>query len=203
MNPRHQKGFTLVELMAVILIMGLLFAVGVPALMSFRATAVSSGGRSVANTLSLARQYAITHRTRARVYFSLPNPSPGQEKAYSTYVIAAITNNITSTFGLVGQWQALPAGALFGDNTVPKGSLHLLGTERKSWGSSYNTREYAYVEFKATGGAYPTVGNFGTISVYEGIHGSDGKTPKYPREKENRIDVIFDGLVGRTKVLRQ
>lgn len=196
MKVQRFKGFTLVELLSVLLIMGILMAIGIPALTAFRASAVSSGARSVANSLHLARQYAITHRTYARVIFSLQ--TVGQEKAFNTFSIAAMPTNTVFSWLVVGRWESLPMGAIFGDSTAPHGSLEALPTENRNYG--LGTRRYAYIEFKPTGAANTPFSNWGTISVYEGTLTPDGMVRYAPGG--NRADVVFDRLVGRIRIQR-
>ncbi|MCX7887132.1 MAG: prepilin-type N-terminal cleavage/methylation domain-containing protein [Verrucomicrobiae bacterium] len=196
MRKRQHSGFTLVELLSVVLIMGILLAIGIPMLTAFRASAVSAGARSVGNALHLARQYAVTHRTRTRVIFSLQ--TIGQEKAFNTFSVAAMPTNTVSTWKVVGRWESLPLGAAFGDSTAPHGSLESLPTHSGNYGMG--TRRYAYIEFLPTGAANPPFGNWGTISVYEGTVTPDGMVRYAPGG--NRADVIYDRLLGRVRIQR-
>jgi len=199
--------------MAVVLVMGLLMAIGVPALLSFRASAVSSGSRAVANTLSLARQYAITQRCKTRVVFycSLTTQDTVQEKRYNTYaVVAAYPTNIVRWIK-VGNWESLSLGAVFGDNSAPQGALDSLRSELMPLITAFDAngmpnkaanRTFAYVEFAPTGAANPPTGNVGTISVYEGMKDNTTGKINYAPNK-NRTDIVYYGLVGRIRILRQ
>ena len=208
MPPRCQNAFTLLELLSVVLLIGILLALGLPALSSFRATAVSSGSRAVYNTLNLARQYAINRHTNTRVvfYYDGTTQDLNLSKQYGTYTVIARTNMITDPecWCQVGNWESLPLGALFGNSSVTNGSLNdasSLNSTDMDFG--FGTRTVAYIEFKPTGAATsPTGGgsNAGTLSIYEGTRRSDG-TPAYVLNS-NRVDIVYKALVGRIQILR-
>jgi prepilin-type N-terminal cleavage/methylation domain-containing protein len=210
MKVRQQTGFTLVELMVVVLMMAILVAVGIPAISSFRATAVSSGARGVSNTLNLARQYAITHRTDARVVFFYSGTPTSQEvmdKRYRTYGVVARTNSLLMAWAQVGRWETLPMGAVFGNMVAPTGALDTQLRTANNFDYGFGGKSVAYIEFKSTGVANPRTGNTGTISVYEGVYDKSIRNIHYlptgDAATANRIDITYDNLVGHIRIVRQ
>src|ERR1035438_4660881 len=72
MMKSRRDGFTLIEMLTVIVIIAVILGIGVPAFTNLmKSGGLSGASREVANTLGLARQYAITHRTTTRVVFPL------------------------------------------------------------------------------------------------------------------------------------
>ena len=123
---REQCAFTLVELLAVIGIMGLLAAVGVPALKGL----TGSGGRKqalsqVMGALEIARNTAISTGTNAAVIFPdagfTPqgvDPAPYRFRSmaivsYSNTTIATNTNSNIPFEKLISSWIVLPQGISF------------------------------------------------------------------------------------------
>ena len=70
-NPRWLAAFTLIELLVVIAIIGLMAAVGLPALKGFgKSNAVTAAQRQMLDDMGLARQRAIAERTDVYVLFA-------------------------------------------------------------------------------------------------------------------------------------
>jgi prepilin-type N-terminal cleavage/methylation domain-containing protein len=121
-TERSRAAFTLVELLAVIGIMGLLAAVGVPALKGL----TGSGGRKqalsqVISALEIARNTAISTGANAAVIFPDSTFASGEAYkyrsmaivTYSNSTIATNTNSNISYEKLVSSWIVLPQGISF------------------------------------------------------------------------------------------
>jgi prepilin-type N-terminal cleavage/methylation domain-containing protein len=75
-DRRHQRGFTLVEMAIAILIMGLLLAMGIPALQSMNHTLRLQGAaQNVAAQLRLARERAISTGVSQVIHFTPDYPT--------------------------------------------------------------------------------------------------------------------------------
>ena len=80
------RGFSLVELMVVTLIVGLLLAIGVPGFSRYRQTLEYGRGRQqVVLDLMAARQSAITRHVPVAVVFGTP-PAVSDIRTYATHI---------------------------------------------------------------------------------------------------------------------
>jgi prepilin-type N-terminal cleavage/methylation domain-containing protein len=67
----HRRGFTLIEMMAVVALVGMIFALGIPRLSSSRWRALGDAAESIAASLEFARQRAIMTGIPHRVLIDL------------------------------------------------------------------------------------------------------------------------------------
>jgi prepilin-type N-terminal cleavage/methylation domain-containing protein len=133
MTQTQRNGFTLVELLVVITMMAIVMGMGFVMFSGvFKSSALSTGGRQVSTTLSLARQYAITQRQNCRVSFDLDN---------RVYAALATTNYGTTWFEL-GRREVLPTGVAF-TNIAPSGRFFYL--------DNIAVRTNCWIEFTPTG----------------------------------------------------
>ncbi|MBY0400156.1 GspH/FimT family pseudopilin [Myxococcota bacterium] len=73
MTARHREGFTLIEMMAVITLVGMIFALGLPRLGSTRWRELGDAAESIAASLEFARQRAVMTGVPHRVLIDLEN----------------------------------------------------------------------------------------------------------------------------------
>ncbi len=71
MARNHRSGFTLIEMMAVVALIGMIFALGIPRLSSSRWRALGDAAESIAASLEFARQRAIMTGIPHRVLIDL------------------------------------------------------------------------------------------------------------------------------------
>jgi len=218
MTTRRTNGFTLIEMLTVIAIIGILLAATLPAVNSLmKSTGLSVATREVANTLSLARQLAITQRVYARVVFPYSKTGSQPDMWYRTY--AVMTNNdntATLVWKYVSKWEYLPVGVVF-LNAIPGGGLGalddlaslkeepLLPFPDTTFGDNGTL---SYVEFNPTGAATPLTAGGVTPSVLvitEGFTSGGVPTPTSKTSAGTLANVgtiTVDALVGRIQVTR-
>ena len=123
----NKRGFTLVELLAVILIMVTIIAAALPALKALSSTGLSAGARQFSNTMLLARQYAVNKRTCVRVALAvdlLITNSVGTVgsnyvcTAYSVYWGSNYVGGAYKAWWPLQDWRQLPAGVVFTDHNT-------------------------------------------------------------------------------------
>jgi prepilin-type N-terminal cleavage/methylation domain-containing protein len=107
--PRGRRGFTMIELIAVVIIVGVVMSIVAPRFRLSRATAVQLAGQQLAQDLDVSRTRALATRQMARVAFM------ASDRRYGGYLDhdgdKQFSQNAT-------EWQALRA---FGERTLPVG----------------------------------------------------------------------------------
>ncbi len=124
-RPRT-SGFTLIEMMAVIAIIGMVFAIGVPRLSSSRWRALGNAGESIAASLEYARQRAVMTGVPHRVFINLEDGGWRVEwLVREDQALAAVTEE-SSDAGAPGLGAALGAkpGSKGSDDRDPPIDLH-------------------------------------------------------------------------------
>ena len=179
-TERSRAAFTLVELLAVIGIMGLLAAVGVPALKGL----TGSGGRKqalsqVMGALEIARNTAISISTNAAVIFPDSTFASGDAYKYrSMAVVAWNTTNSNAPATMVGSWIVLPQGIALFPNSIsalPQTSnisVRILTTSNPA-------TTFRAISFQSDGaldeGLFPVTQPLPSITFFEGT--VDGTAP--------------------------
>lgn len=201
MRKTRQQGFTLAEMISVLVIMAIILSIAIPTVTNLtKANALNAAAREVSNTLSLARQYAITHRIRTRVVFPYSATTVSSlAPAYLSY--AVMTNNVNAgTWAYVTKWEHLPTGAVFLNNMLANGgALDSLPYDWVPFPALGNYGTLAYIEFGPTGAATQT----GTLTVQGGFIVSGGPNNGLPQATTpyNAVTNVVDNLVGHIQVI--
>jgi len=127
---RQRRGFTLVELLAVVAIMGILAGVAAISLRGLRSPALAGAANEVASAMKSARQMAIASGRRTYLVIPIAN-NPLATNLFRSYAIfeevapgqettrpdagGNYTTNTTSTSWFIPRtdWRTLPDGAVF------------------------------------------------------------------------------------------
>jgi prepilin-type N-terminal cleavage/methylation domain-containing protein len=209
MMKLRKDGFTLIEMLVVIVIIAIVLAITIPSITGLmKSGGLSAASRQVANSLSLARQYAITHRTVTRVVFPFSLTATGTNVApwYQSYAVI----DIGST-NYLSKWEFLPLGTVFMDQSLSifptPPCLNNLKTDTLPFPYTNSTplAILAYIEFQPTGAA----SNPGSLTITEGFL-NNGTTPPtvLPTSKTtsntiaNQSLISVDNIIGRIQVTR-
>jgi hypothetical protein len=192
-------------LISVLVILAILLSIALPALTNLsKASAINAAAREVSNTLSLARQFAITHRVAARVVFPYSaTVISSLAPAYLSYAVMTNDANYAGTWTYVTKWEQLPTGAVFlNGTTAGSGSLNILGPPTLipfpySNPPSPPTALLAYIEFGPTGAASGSQPSMLTIeSGFIDNNRNPQRTAPY-----NCVTNIVDNIVGHIQVI--
>lgn len=104
-----RRGFTMIELIAVVTIVGVVMAIAAPRFRLSRATAVQLAGQQLAQDLDVSRTRALATRLMARVSFR------DTQRRYGGYLDHDGDGQFSQS---ATEWQALRA---FGERTLPPG----------------------------------------------------------------------------------
>ena len=162
---RGARGFTLLELLVVVAIIGVLFAVAMPIFENMGRKDTARAAQQVVNTLRLARQNAVAKRqwtlvivpNRDGTYSADPKAPNSVEKCLRSYAVIAVTNNMDEykmydeeaagptaadmKFEFVSDWKYLPEGVFFDDD------ITLTGNSMFGRGGQYNPSQAGNFKF--------------------------------------------------------
>lgn len=179
----HRTGFTLVELLAVIVIMGILLATVAPSIIGLmRGAALNGATMQVRTALSQARQLAVVRHRTAAVLF--PTNANDVQKGFRAILVIVATNAIEDSWEAVGDWQFLPPGVVYSVQTV-----HQLTNYNPGLMLSSVAEPVPVSMFNYRGRWYDS-----TIDLYEGWVDQSGVRQARPNGATNRL--VIRGLTG-------
>lgn len=114
-----RRGFTMIELMMVVTVVGIMMAIVVPRMRISESTEMQLAGMQMAQDIDLARTRALSTRSRVRIVFT-----PATQDSYTGYLDdngdSTITGSTAEKLALRG-WQTrdLPVRVTFGRGTAP------------------------------------------------------------------------------------
>ena len=197
---RSRAAFTLVELLAVVGIMGLLAAVAVPTLKGL----TGSGGRKqalsqVMGALEIARNTAISTGTNAAVIF--PDSTFTASDAYKYRSMAVVAWNATNTnlpATMVGSWIVLPQGVACFPNSLNSANLPSVTNISVRILTTSSTTNFPAIIFQSDGGLSEDLSTKPTngIAFFEGTVA--GTTPNPTSKMTNFETVRLTRYTGRT-----
>jgi len=218
MRKSRKNGFTLIEMLTVIVIIVIILSIGLPAFTNLMKSGGLSGAqREVANALGLARQYAITHRTKTRVLFPYSGTIVSAADTNSTILCPLYLSYAVLDMGptnYISKWEHLPAGTVFMDSNPLLGNppasrpcLDNLQTTSFIPFPYTNSVAYplAYIEFQPTGAATPSPsGGPSSFTLTEGYMSGANVMPtsKTSTSIVNRAIISVDIVIGRIQVTR-
>jgi MSHA pilin protein MshC len=143
-----RKGFTLIELMMVLVLLGILAIFAAPRLLNVTATNAGAFADKLRADIRYAQDLAMTQNRRYRVYFNTaPSPNPG-------YAVVNDANG-NGVWGEAGEIALNPAGG---------GNLSVTLNANQFAGLTVSTPAGGYIEFNSLG--VPTVGGGVSLTIF-------------------------------------
>lgn len=147
-----QAGFTLAELLAVLLIIGIMLIVGLPAFMNLtNSSKLDAAANTVHSALKMARQHALTHNQPTYLVFHDDETAVEADRhmayrAFSVFTIDLSTSPVTQDSGLfLNDWQTLPEGLVFEAAVSENLNNVFLVGHAGQWAGGFNRNRQLYI----------------------------------------------------------
>ena len=223
-EPAHSRGFTLVELLAVIGIMILLAAFGVPALNSLTNTnRLNLSVRLVSNLMAVARSEAINAGVPVQLRvvtdkWQSPPTAADDTSGHFRKISLWKYDRTTSVYAQFSKWETLPDGVVIepaaNPSTIytfpssdPPGTYFLdptLGNFLPAVNTGSAIANFVYLQFNPTGALnFPVAVPSGVyLLMIEGVIPPGKSTPLRTHGLKNWAQIRVASLTGRINVVR-
>lgn|GEM_PF-4850480 len=203
--PRSRRGFTLIEVLVVLLIISIALALLIPAISSSNGRALEGDARNLTSHLENARLTAIAGRTKARILIASTNDW-GADQSWRAYVLATL-DTTTGNWLQQGKFTRLSSSTTFDSAT---GIVQARSSTTTNVVKAPNATPTpapspflgAYVEFSPTGStsldpsATPEI-----IRIQDGFVPTTGSSPTPIRKNQAlHTDIVIDPLTGSTSL---
>lgn len=215
-SPKSQKGFSLIELLVVLTVVGILLAFASPSLLTLQSSSLSAKGREFGNFLHLCRSEAISERTAVRLGIVVGSPDGLHD--YRRYA-AWKWDKRDRQFVISSNWRTLPDDLVFApslpqfiqnteyaqeEGTAVKGD-YILGETSEIFTHTVTSEEEAaeysikYIEFSPSGRASVTDGEERNILLVMRPGDADDDEEV---GVNNWFQYTVDTLTGRSRIYR-
>ncbi len=205
-GARDKGGFSLVEMLVVLTIMGILSALTVSSIASLRSTALSSAGNQLVDVFAMARQNSISKNCFTAVI--IRTQGTGACAAYS--LVQSSRDETTGVFGAwteVTPWRYLPNGIVFENSSTNGDTFMTVATALPGTLPTSANLQGAQIAFGTAGNVVQCYQPDGTLVGGQAlklrlIEGTSDNSGNIVSVGSNYYDLYFIANTGTTKIGR-